>query len=99
MVKNPLANTGDMRCRFDPWVGKIPWSRVWQPTLVFLPGDSHGQRSLSGYRIHRIAELDTTEATACMHANNYDKLDCSDCLLGNFEVILVSYSTCLLFGH
>ena len=44
-------------------------------------------------------ELDTTEATACMHANNYDKLDCSDCLLGNFEVILVSYSTCLLFGH
>ena len=42
---------------------------------------------------------DTTEATACMHTNNYDKLDCSDCLLGNFEVILVSYSSCLLFGH
>ena len=29
-----------------PWVGKIPWSRKWQPTLVFLPGKSHGQRSL-----------------------------------------------------
>ena len=42
---------------------------------------------------------DTTEATACMHTNNYDKLDCSDCILGNFEVILVSYSSCLLFGH
>ena len=34
------------RCRFDPWVGKIPWRRAWQPTPVFLPGESHGQRSL-----------------------------------------------------
>ena len=34
------------RHRFDTWVGKIPWSRKWQPTLVFLPGKSHGQRSL-----------------------------------------------------
>ena len=34
------------RCRFDPWVRKIPWSRKWQPTPVFLPGKSHGQRSL-----------------------------------------------------
>ena len=33
---------------FDPWVGKIPWRRAWQPTLV-LPGESHGQRSLAGY--------------------------------------------------
>ena len=31
--------------RFDPWVGKIPWRRKWQPTPVFLPGESHGQRS------------------------------------------------------
>ena len=36
------------RCRFDPWVGKIPWRRKWQPTPVFLPGESHGQRSLVG---------------------------------------------------
>ena len=34
---------------FDPWVGKIPWRREWQPTPVFLPGKSHGQRSLVGY--------------------------------------------------
>ena len=33
---------------FDPWVGKIPWRRKWQPTPVFLPGKSHGQRSMSG---------------------------------------------------
>ena len=36
------------RCRFDPWFGKISWRRKWQPTLVFLPGDFHGQRSLVG---------------------------------------------------
>ena len=34
---------------FDPWVGKIPWRRAWQPTLVSLPGESHGQRNLVGY--------------------------------------------------
>ena len=34
---------------FDPWVRKIPWRRVWVPTPVFLPGKSHGQRSLVGY--------------------------------------------------
>ena len=34
---------------FDPWVGKIPWRRARQPTPVFLPGESHGQRSLAGY--------------------------------------------------
>ena len=36
--------------RFNPWVGKIPWRRKWQPTLVFLPGKPHGQRSLVGCR-------------------------------------------------
>ena len=47
VVKNPPANAGDRR-RFDPWVGKIPWRRAWQHTPVFLPGESHGQRSLEG---------------------------------------------------
>ena len=36
------------RPSFDPWVGKIPWRRKWQPTPVSLPGKSHGQRSLVG---------------------------------------------------
>ena len=39
------------KCRkgeFDPWVGKIPWRRKWQPTPVLLPGKSHGQSSLVG---------------------------------------------------
>ena len=37
------------RCGFDPWVGKILWRRKGQPISVFLPGESHGQRSLAGY--------------------------------------------------
>ena len=37
------------RHRFDPWGGKIPWRRAWPPTLVFLPGEAHGQGSLAGH--------------------------------------------------
>ena len=37
------------RHRFDPRAGEIPWSRKWQPTPIYLPGKSHGQRSLAGY--------------------------------------------------
>ena len=37
------------RYRLDPWVRKIPWRREWIPTPVFLPGESHGQRSLVGF--------------------------------------------------
>ena len=46
---------------FDPWIGKIPWRRKWQPTQVFLPGKSHGPRSLAGYGPWGRKELDTTE--------------------------------------
>ena len=37
------------RHRFDSWVGKIPWRRAWLPTPIFLPGESHEQRSMAGY--------------------------------------------------
>jgi len=37
------------RPRFDPWVRKIPWRSKWEHTAVFLPGESHGERSLAGY--------------------------------------------------
>ena len=47
--KHMPANVGDVRRGFDPWVGKIPWEREWQPTPVFLPGEFHGQRSLADY--------------------------------------------------
>ena len=38
--KNPPTSAGDKTCGFDPWVGKIPWRRAWQPTPVFLLGES-----------------------------------------------------------
>ena len=47
--------------QFDPWVRKIPWRRKGQPTLVFLPGESHGQRSLVGYSPWGPKELGITE--------------------------------------
>ena len=49
VVKNLPVNAGDVRLRFNPWVEKIFWRKAQQPTPVFLPGESHGQRSLSGY--------------------------------------------------
>ena len=49
------------RCAFEPWVGKILWRREWQPTPVFLPGESHRQRSLAGCSPRGLKELDTTE--------------------------------------
>ena len=49
------------RHRFDPWVGKRLWSRKWQPTPDFLPGKSHGQRSLGGYSPWGCKESDMTE--------------------------------------
>ena len=45
----------------NPWVGKIPWRRKWQPTPVLLPRKSHGQRSLAGYSSLGHKELDTTK--------------------------------------
>ena len=58
MVKNLPAM---QETRLDTWVGKIPWRRKGQPTPVFLPGESHGQRSLVGYGPRGPKELDTTE--------------------------------------
>ena len=48
---------------FNPWVGKMPWSREWQSIPLSLPGESHGQRSLVGYSPWGLKEPDTTEGT------------------------------------
>ena len=64
MVKNLLANEGDIKdagSLMPP--GKILWSRAWQSTPVFLPGESHGQRRLARYSPYGHKELDRTEAT------------------------------------
>ena len=60
----PNGKESACQCRrhgFDPWVWKIPWRRKWQPTPVFLPGESHGQRNLVGHNPWSRKESDTTE--------------------------------------
>ena len=62
MVKNPPASAEDIRnVGSISGLGRFPWRRAWQPTPVFLPGESHGQRSLAGYSPWGRKELDTTE--------------------------------------
>ena len=51
---------------------KIPWRRAWQPTPVFLPGESHGERSLAGYSPWGCKELDMIKATS-MHAKGSEE--------------------------
>ena len=62
-VKASAHNAGDPGSipGSDPWVGKIPWRRKWQPIPVFLPGEFHGQRSLEGYSLWGHKESDMTE--------------------------------------
>ena len=65
--KESTCNAGDTG--FDPWVGKIPLEEKWQPTPVFLPEKSHGQRSLVGYGPWGSKESDKTEqpSTRLLH--------------------------------
>ena len=56
--------------QFDPWVGKIPWRREWHPTGVFLPGETHEQRSLAGYSPWDHTESDMTERLFHFQNNN-----------------------------
>ena len=67
----------------NPWVRKIPWRRAWQPTPVFLPGKSHGQRRLAGYSPVGQKELDMTErlhfyfSLSCTGEGNGNPHQCS----------------------
>ena len=71
MVKNlPVSAEDSGNMSLIPESGKIPWRKKWQPTPVFLPGKSHGQRRLAGYSPWGHKESDMTEATshACTQA-------------------------------
>ena len=65
------------RCKFNPWVGKIPWSRNGQPAPVFLPGKFHRPRSPVGYSPWGHKESDTTEYTHT-HATTTKVSDMND---------------------
>ena len=68
MLSRLIVSLVAQRPGFDPWVGKIPWRKKWQPTSVLLPGKSHGWRSLAGYNPWGCKELDMTEQLHfCFH--------------------------------
>ena len=74
MVKNLLAV---QEIRFDPWVGKIPWKREWQPTPVFVPGESYREKSLAGYspRGHKESAI-TEQLTLPLLPSSHVRTDC-----------------------
>ena len=87
------------RQRFDPWGGKIPWRREWLPTPVFLPGESHRQRSLAGYSPWGHTESDTTEcARTHTHTHTYTRIPSSPHILlleqTNFVLLEQSFFLC-----
>ena len=68
------------RCRFDPWIRKIPWRRKWQSALVFLPGEFPGQRSLVGYSPWGRKEADMTDwVQNWAHIFDVINIDCKLC--------------------
>ena len=76
VVNNTPANAGDKRCRFDPWVGKIPWRRAWQSIPVFLPGESHGH-GVWWATVHRVTQSWTQLKQFSMH-NYIQQIDGSN---------------------
>ena len=77
MVKNPLANAGDIRDLSLIRVRKILWSRKWQPAPVILPGKFHGQRSLASYSPWVRKDLDRTEhAHTCIECGTLTVSSC-----------------------
>ena len=82
--------------RRNPWVGKIPWRKKWQPTSVFLPGKSHGQRSLAGYSpwgCKRVGHDLATKQRTNIHKYMIFKVQlkfCLTCRLPNSEFIFSS---------
>ena len=76
VVKNLPASCRRCKgCGVNPWVGKIPWRREWQPTPIFLPGESHGQRNLAGYspwgRRRVRHDLETKQQQGCSTKSTY----------------------------
>ena len=85
IVKNLPVNLPCGRPGFDPWVRRIPWRGEWLPTPVFLPGESHGQKSLPGYSPCSHKEAGTTEGlTLSLFTNDASQFQdpCCLCLAG-----------------
>ena len=93
-----------MRCRFDPCIRKTPWRRKWQPTPVFLPGESHGQRSLADKRsLWGHKESDTTKQMSTHTAQQHSSLPPLEkffpCLNASCPLMLPPASVLSIFGY
>ena len=78
--KEPACQCRRLRnLEFDPWVGKIPWRREWQPTPIFLPGESHGRRSQTGYSPwgRRVTHNWATEHACPQQSKNTSCMECT----------------------
>ena len=82
------------RPRFDPWVRKIPWRRKLQPTTVFLPGKSHGQKGLVGYTPWDHRESATTEQ---LTEHTHSCIVCMESVVCSLTCIIFFLS--LIIGH
>ena len=85
MVKNPPACR---RTGFNPWAGKIPWRREWQPTPLFLPEEFHEQRSLADPSSWGCKESDTTEQLTLTFSLPSRKAQYSEiCMVSHFNQV------------
>ena len=83
--------------------GRFPWRRKWQPTPVFLPGESQGQRSLAGYTVHGVAESDRTEelktnAENTQSSKSYMKCNVVATVRNRKETMIMNIHACLLLS-
>ena len=79
-------------------LGKIPWRRKWQPTPVFLPGKSHGQRNLAGYSPWRHKESDmTAQLSAQTDRLLFQSVPDKICLYSDKTVIFLRHETIFVF--
>ena len=82
--------------RFNPLVRKIPWRRKWQPTPLFLPGKSHGQRGLEGYSPWGCKESDITEQLTCIHIKGIISMSPDSSISPYVEKRYIEWDVCFL---
>ena len=83
----------------DPWSWKMPWKRAQQPTPVFLPGESHGQRSLAGYSPYGCKESDKTGVTWHAHTTTWKSERFVYFILFSFMVLTLLWRRGTLLSH
>ena len=97
--KNLSANARrHKRHGFDPWVEKIPWRRAWQPTPVFLPGESHGQRSFGRLQSTGLQRVRHMHVSVRMHACIENMVN-TDWIFDDFKKLLFLFGVIKVHCH